>query len=236
MSTGATSETTMPGMEQAGMAMLSQMFTGRWFTLNYKMPGELVSAGPIVIGSTEYAARLAGDWVSYRVPMSALFSPNAPEKMSVQLEFKAGMDIEGDEIASKLAEPEPAPDMQPMPAGSDFQMETTPAGPPAMSESLMEYVNSSLDVRNVKVDDWVEPPEVSGEIKNNGDRTVSDFGLIIYFLDSEGNPMDERRELVPGPPPVRPNYTRRFKINAHNIGSDWSGEVRVEIDWIRFGE
>jgi hypothetical protein len=79
---------------------------------------------------------------------------------------------------------------------------------------------------------------VYGELKNTGDRTLSEVEITVYSLDSQGQPIADTthypvRESGSGwstrrSIPLRPNYAQKFgyKING---SSDWSGEVRVEV-------
>jgi hypothetical protein len=84
---------------------------------------------------------------------------------------------------------------------------------------------------------------VFGEVKNTGDRTLSEVEIKVYCLDDHGKPVSEdtfhpvceafsslsSRDYMP----LRPNYTQPFGFKLEST-SDWSGKIRCEVSDLRF--
>ena len=87
-------------------------------------------------------------------------------------------------------------------------------------------------------------PAVTGKIKNNGDKTLSEVELTIYFLDDEGNRIAETQfypvltsTYTGDDSPLKPNYVRDFGyILEDDAPSDWGDEIEAEISNIEFQE
>lgn len=163
--------------------------------------------------------------------------------MTVAVEFEADLALGAEQIESLRVETpeEPAASEFTFPGFTD---KAVPSAEPSQSFSPMgeeeKAYTANLDIRNVKVDRLVEPPEVSGEIKNQGTRTVESISVIVYCLDPEGQPMAEAQERVldsrRGDSPLRPNYSKTFRFNLADIASDWGGQVKVDIDSMTLAE
>ncbi|MFO7903158.1 MAG: FxLYD domain-containing protein, partial [Pirellulaceae bacterium] len=101
-------------------------------------------------------------------------------------------------------------------------------------------------LRNISVaKSTLDEQGVFGEIKNTGDRTLSEVQITVYCLDEDGRRVSEEvfhpvrkdtfsfstRDYMP----LRPNYTEVFGY-ALSETSDWSGRVNVEITGLKFAE
>jgi hypothetical protein len=90
-------------------------------------------------------------------------------------------------------------------------------------------------------------PGVKFALKNNGDKTLSDVDVIVYFLDSDGRPIAEETfypvssgiYCYTNCDPLKPNYVWRQGDKFYSIdtlGPEWSGEATIEIKDIQFAE
>ncbi|MDH5467472.1 MAG: DUF2393 family protein [Candidatus Aminicenantes bacterium] len=83
---------------------------------------------------------------------------------------------------------------------------------------------------------------VFGEIKNAGDKTLTEVEITIYFLDKNNKPIFEKTyhpvlvtEFSLGDnKPLKPNYSREFGYKPDDIPSDWAEKVRAKITNIEF--
>ena len=84
---------------------------------------------------------------------------------------------------------------------------------------------------------------VLGEIKNGGNRALSDVELTIYCLDKNGSSIFEKSHhpvhasdvsLVTSNLPLKPGYSRRFEVIINDAPSEWSGKVEVKVTKIEF--
>ena len=90
-------------------------------------------------------------------------------------------------------------------------------------------------------------PGVKFALKNNGDKTLSDVDVLVYFLDSDGRPIAEETfypvrssdYCYTNCDPLKPNYVWRQGDKFYSIdtlGPEWSGEATIEIKDIQFAE
>jgi hypothetical protein len=85
---------------------------------------------------------------------------------------------------------------------------------------------------------------VKGSIKNIGNKTMALLQITVYFLDSNGARIGEKKitvlstkSIFEPDPAFKPNYTKDFGyIIEDDVPSDWSGKVEVEISKIKFEE
>ncbi|MBW2038001.1 MAG: hypothetical protein JRI46_00145 [Deltaproteobacteria bacterium] len=84
---------------------------------------------------------------------------------------------------------------------------------------------------------------VFGEVKNLGDRTLTEVEITIYFLDKNGNPIFEKTyypvlvskwSFGDRAQPLKPGYIRKFGVKADNAPSEWAKKVRVKVTDIKF--
>ena len=77
----------------------------------------------------------------------------------------------------------------------------------------MELVSGQVEYS--KGYSWSGPGLVDVEVKNNGDRTVSNVFVTVYFLDEDQKPIAENRIMVMGgftnPHSLKPNYSWRME-------------------------
>ena len=90
-------------------------------------------------------------------------------------------------------------------------------------------------------------PGVTFALKNNGDKTLSDVDVIVFFLDSDGRPIAEKTfypvrssdYCYTNCDPLKPNYVWRQGDKFYTmdtLGPEWSGEASIEIKDIQFAE
>ena len=88
-------------------------------------------------------------------------------------------------------------------------------------------------------------PGVTFALKNNGDKTLSDVDVIVFFLDSDGRPIAEKTfspvrsssYCYTNCDPLKPNYVWRQGDKFYTmdtLGPEWSGEATIEIKDIEF--
>jgi len=97
---------------------------------------------------------------------------------------------------------------------------------------------------NLKATETIpEGLEISGIIRNLGNRTLNKVEIIIYFLDKDGMPIFEETyspvwvseySFGTSNKPIKPNYSRRFGYSIDDVPSDWAKKVKAEITDIRF--
>ena len=82
---------------------------------------------------------------------------------------------------------------------------------------------------------------VFGEIKNTGNRTLTEVEITIYYLDDYGNTIYEDTfhpilisRWSSDNKPLKPNYTEKFGYGADDVPSEWSKKIKVYITNIEF--
>lgn len=111
------------------------------------------------------------------------------------------------------------------------------------NQEKQSYVDNvkimNLRVAETVLDDW----GVFGEIKNTGNRTLTEVEITIYYLDEYGNTIYEdtfHPVLVSrwssGNKPLKPNYSEKFGYGADDVPSEWSKKIEVDITNIEFEE
>ena len=105
------------------------------------------------------------------------------------------------------------------------------------------YINK-VRIINLKATEKIpERIEVSGIIRNLGNRTLNKVDIIIYFLDKDGMPIFEETyspvwvseySFGTSNKPLKPNYSRRFGYRIDDVPSDWAKKIKAEITDIRF--
>jgi len=110
-------------------------------------------------------------------------------------------------------------------------------------EEYLHYV----ELRNIKVAKAVLGGQgVFGEVKNAGDRTLSEVQIIVYCLNSSGQPVYDdtfHPVLVTDSPfamgdnrPLKPGYSEKFGYSLDDAPSEWSGQVKVQVTNIEFAD
>lgn len=115
----------------------------------------------------------------------------------------------------------------------------TPGEPPAESAYLDKIIVMGVVVEPMTLG----RKGVLGEIKNGGNRALSDVELTIYCLDKHGSPIFEKSyhpvhasdvSMVSSNLPLKPGYSRRFEVIINDAPSEWSGRVEVKVTKIEF--
>ena len=101
-----------------------------------------------------------------------------------------------------------------------------------------------VEIRDVHMGKSVlDETGVFGEIKNLGDRTLTDVQITIYCLDKNGKAVFERTHhpvlvseysLLGDNKPLKPNYSEKFGVRLNDAPSDWANKVRVKVTDIEF--
>jgi len=97
----------------------------------------------------------------------------------------------------------------------------------------------NLRVGKTGLDDW----GVFGEIKNTGNRTLTQVEITIYYLDEDGNTVYEdtcHPVLISSwssdRKPLKPNYSEKFGYGTDDVPSEWSKKIEVYVTNIEFEE
>jgi len=86
---------------------------------------------------------------------------------------------------------------------------------------------------------------VFGEVKNNGEQTITVLELQLKLLDKAGKPVGDRTVTIAFPgvkDPLLPNYTRPFGIAVDDPPSDWVSvsasvsQLQLSREGLRFPE
>lgn len=101
-----------------------------------------------------------------------------------------------------------------------------------------------VEVRNIHLGaDYIGRAGVFGEIKNNGDRTLTQVEITTYCLDKNEKVVFEstyhpvlvtENSFMNDNTPLKPNYSRRFGYKLDDAPSDWNKKVKVEVTDIEF--
>lgn len=112
------------------------------------------------------------------------------------------------------------------------------------SEEL-EYI-AKIELRNLKIGDSVLGDRgIFGEVKNLGERTLTEVEIIVYCLDKQGQPVFDdtfhpvlvtKFSFGGDNNPLKPNYSRKFGFRLDDAPSEWSGEVEVKVVNVEFAE
>jgi hypothetical protein len=114
------------------------------------------------------------------------------------------------------------------------------------------YIAKYLSLENVKVGQGYgqydmpgyDPikPTVEGKIRNEGDKTINEVEITVYFLDKTEKRIGEKTynpvfagTIFGDATPLKPNYVRDFGYVVHeDAPSEWDSKVEVEITDISF--
>lgn len=117
-----------------------------------------------------------------------------------------------------------------------------------------QYIKQFLLLKDVKIIDGYgqfdmpgysdTKKAVKGTIKNIGDKTLGFIQITVYFLDSNGARVGEKKitvlstkSIIEPDPAFKPNYSKDFGyIVEKDAPSEWSGKVEVEISKVGFEE
>ena len=118
---------------------------------------------------------------------------------------------------------------------------------PFTSEEKLAYIRDYvvfLETTATRIDTYSEEdvPAVRFGLKNTGEETITEVKVVVYFLDTNGVPFAEKiyYPVHKGTDPLKPNYSYRMSPQKHyvidNLGDEWSGEVKLEINDIWFAD
>jgi hypothetical protein len=118
---------------------------------------------------------------------------------------------------------------------------------PAQSDPQKRAYIPNIELRDVrKGESTLGEAGVFGEVKNAGQRTLTEVEIIIYCLDDAGHRVFEKHyhpvlvsesswSMDPDTP-LKPNYTEKFGCKMDDAPSDWSGKVEVMVYDIGFAD
>ena len=128
------------------------------------------------------------------------------------------------------------------------QTETTlgnaaPENASEQTEEKQAYIDKvkivNLRVAKAVLDDW----GVFGEIKNTGNRTLTEVEITIYYLDEYGNTIyeDDYHPVLISKwssdnKPLKPNYSEKFGYGTDDVPSEWSKKIKAYVTNIEFEE
>jgi hypothetical protein len=142
-------------------------------------------------------------------------------------------------LTGKKTEPSPSKDIE-VPSSASTSGEATT--PPVTESDYRE----KIIVMGVIVEPMTLGRKgVVGELKNTGNRALSDVEITIYCLDKNGSPIFEKlyhpvlaSDVLFGSSsyPLKPGYSRRFEVIINDAPSEWSGKVEVKVTKVAFTE
>jgi hypothetical protein len=101
-----------------------------------------------------------------------------------------------------------------------------------------------IEVRNVSQGTTTSNEDgVFGEIKNNGDKTLSKVEITVYCLDKSDKVVFEKSyypvlvtkySFGGDNAPLKPNYSKKFGYKLDDAPSDWNKKITVSITDIEF--
>ncbi|MEO6484686.1 MAG: hypothetical protein ABIO54_04175 [Pyrinomonadaceae bacterium] len=123
---------------------------------------------------------------------------------------------------------------------------TTTSTAASTSPEELAYL-ANVSVSKVEVAKTIlQEPGVFGELKNNGDRTLDQVEITIYLLNTQGNPVAEKKYApvnesaqnfgMSDTSALKPKYSRKFGYDAKEAPSDWAKKVRVEVTKVAFAK
>lgn len=121
--------------------------------------------------------------------------------------------------------------------------EVAPEDVSEQNEEKQAYVDKvkivNLRVAKAILDDW----GVFGEIKNIGNRTLTEVEITIYYLDEYGNTIYEDTfhpvlisRWSSDNKPLKPNYSEKFGYGTDDVPSEWSKKIEAYVTNIEFEE
>ena len=210
--------------------------------------GGLIAAAALGYLGFQYLRERGRLWPFYAVQTGALLlgvlvavavGPERPSRSSSEM-------TEQDSLFSSRAGMPRSERVKPI-GGPDVEADRQPPVNEQPSETELAAKRAyakKIVLRDIHVGESILGEQgVFGEIKNAGDRTLSEVEITVYCLDAEGQPVSEdtfhpvqedasswsTRSYMP----LRPNYAQTFGYKVKST-SDWSGRVRVEVTDIAF--
>lgn len=116
-----------------------------------------------------------------------------------------------------------------------------------------EYIKKYVKLEDVKVGEGYgefdipgydkKKPTVEGRIRNTGDRILETVEITVYFLDSSGTRIGEKKyypisvySILGDKTPLKPNYVREWGYIVEDAPTGWAKKVEVVISDITFEE
>jgi len=115
--------------------------------------------------------------------------------------------------------------------------------PEELKQTERDAYMSSLELTDIQINSTLAGGiSISGEIKNNGVKTVRKIEIMVYYLDESGRTAFERtyypvltsRWETDENKLLKPNSSQQFQYRLDDFPVGWSGEVGVKIAKIAF--
>jgi len=97
-----------------------------------------------------------------------------------------------------------------------------------------------LDFSATKIDTYSQKdiPAIRFGLKNNGDKTVDQIEVTVFFLDDDDHAIYEK--VITKYEVLKPNYIWRQEPDRYytieNLGPEWSGKANAVITGVRFSD
>jgi hypothetical protein len=109
---------------------------------------------------------------------------------------------------------------------------------------IKERYIDSIVIKNIKVENSIySEPNIEGEIKNIGSKSLRNVKVVIYFFDKNNKPIyeDTRWPITnsnhfSSTEPLKQNYSRKFSFFISDVPSEWSKKVELKVDYFDFEE
>jgi len=113
----------------------------------------------------------------------------------------------------------------------------------ANQKEKLGYIDKVIIIESHIGQSFLGEAGIFGELKNMGDRELTEVEITIYFLDKNDKPIFEKNynpvlvsEFSFGDEgkPLKPGYSRKFGVRADDAPSEWSKKVQVKVTDIEF--
>ena len=89
-----------------------------------------------------------------------------------------------------------------------------------------------LNVANVQRG---KQPSVKVQVKNTAKRRVKEVEVAVYFLDSKGNRIKQKRCSTPDDELIKGGEAKAINCSLKSQPPKWTGDVEVELKDFKFG-
>lgn len=239
-----------PGVEDNPFATIlaTQISPGAGLYLG--LIGGLIAAAALGYLGFQHLSQHGRMWPFYTVQAGAVLLGlmvaivMGPERSSQTSSETAGQDS----LFSSVATDEPRSEPTTLIEGPDMEAGKQPKDhqPPEAELTARRAYAEEVVLRDVHVGESALGEQgVFGEVKNAGNRTLSEVEITVYCLDAAGQPVSEETFhpvseaasgwSMRGYMPLRPNYAQQFGYRVKST-SDWSGRVRVKVTDLAFAD
>jgi hypothetical protein len=109
---------------------------------------------------------------------------------------------------------------------------------------IKERYIDSIVIKNIKIENSIyNEPNIKGEIKNIGSKSLRNVKVVIYFFDKNNKAIFEdirwpisSSNHFSSTEPLKPNYSRKFSFFLSDVPSEWSKKVELKVQYFDFEE